>query len=761
MRRAFVLASWFFLVGGLIGAAAHLVLTESASDTVYLIATAQWAVALVVSAIVHKPNRAVWGFLLVISGFSVLGQLLDGRFVADSPLRAVPAAAFLAVQLALVAAMTVAVRQRAGTETREVVADGLIVGLGAWIVVWITLLRPSIEGSNEATLVTTLRGATLGASTLVLFLLATLLFSDAGRTRSVTLIGTGIAATLAGDLLYAVGLRPDVDLSSAVTNAPYIAAYFLGSAAFLHPTIRDFTHPGPTRDSPALATRLLTTTIALVVPVLALVVTDPADTTDRVVRAASMSVLASAVILRVVQSVRANAATQTALVHAARTDSLTGLPNRTQMLTLVSAALRESWQTQRRPAVMFIDVDRFKTINDSLGHMAGDQILTAVAHRLSNAVPAGASVGRMSGDEFVVLVPDITSAAGAATVAESILDAFREPLGVRQGDVFVSASIGVAVPDDPADVTADDLLRNADTAMYRAKEAGRNCIAIFDDSMLERATQRLDVETALYRALERRELRLVHQPIVDVDLGIVIGFEALMRWDREGADPVSPAEFIPIAEETGTIVPIGSWALLDALSHLRHWIDSGVCGPHATMSVNVSPRQLHDPNFVAVVNEALVRSRVAPEQLWLEVTESVMMTEPEQAISSLRRLVGLGVRIAVDDFGTGFSSLSLLQQFPIQRIKIDRAFVDDVADDASSRSLVRTIIAMAEALDLDVVAEGVENIRQLDTLSGLNCRKAQGYLISHPVAAESVPSTVATLENAAAWSRLRRGRPEP
>jgi EAL domain-containing protein (putative c-di-GMP-specific phosphodiesterase class I) len=296
--------------------------------------------------------------------------------------------------------------------------------------------------------------------------------------------------------------------------------------------------------------------------------------------------------------------------------------------------------------------------------------------------------------------------------------------------------------------------------MYRAKEAGRNCIAMFDESMLERATQRLDVETALYRALERRELRLVHQPIVDVDLGIVIGFEALMRWDREDADPVSPAEFIPIAEETGTIVPIGSWALLDALSHLRHWIDSGVCGLHTTMSVNVSPRQLHDPNFVAVVNEALVRSRVAPDQLWLEVTESVMMTEPEQAVSSLRRLVGLGVRIAVDDFGTGFSSLSLLQQFPIQRIKIDRAFVDDVADDASSHSLVRTIIAMVESLGLDVVAEGVENIRQLDTLAGLNCRKAQGYLISHPVSAEAVPSTVATLENAAAWSRLRRGRPE-
>ena len=263
------------------------------------------------------------------------------------------------------------------------------------------------------------------------------------------------------------------------------------------------------------------------------------------------------------------------------------------------------------------------------------------------------------------------------------------------------------------------------------------------------------METALYRALERRELRLVHQPIVDIDLGDVVGFEALMRWEREDGSMISPAEFIPIAEETGTIVPIGAWALLEALTHLRGWISEGACRSDATMSVNVSPRQLHDPNFVAVVSEALMRSHVPAEQLWLEITEGVMIAQPDQALATLTKLCDIGVRIAIDDFGTGYSSLSLLQKFPIHRLKIDKSFVSGVADDQSARSLVRTIIAMGESLGLDMVAEGVESVRQLQTLAELHCAKAQGYLISHPVPPNSISQTVAALDQFGAWSKLR------
>jgi EAL domain-containing protein (putative c-di-GMP-specific phosphodiesterase class I) len=232
-----------------------------------------------------------------------------------------------------------------------------------------------------------------------------------------------------------------------------------------------------------------------------------------------------------------------------------------------------------------------------------------------------------------------------------------------------------------------------------------------------------------------------------------------MRWTRDDGSIISPAEFIPIAEETGTIVPIGAWALLEALTHLRGWINEGICSREATMSVNVSPRQLHDPNFVPVVHEALLRSHIAPEQLWLEVTEGVMIAQPDQALETLTKLCAIGVRIAIDDFGTGYSSLSLLQKFPIQRLKIDRSFVHGVADDLGARSLVRTIIAMGDSLGLDMVAEGVESVRQLQALAELRCAKAQGYLISHPVPPESIGSTVASLTQFGEWSKLRGRNP--
>jgi diguanylate cyclase (GGDEF)-like protein len=497
--------------------------------------------------------------------------------------------------------------------------------------------------------------------------------------------------------------------------------------------------------------RLLTTTVSLIAPIIVLALTDAHGTQDRVVRTLSVSVLAIAAMVRIIQSVRSNARTQERLVRNALTDSLTGLPNRVLMLEHIENAVQQSWRTNRQPTVLFIDVDRFKNINDSLGHSIGDDVLMHVASRLLTSVNQHATVARISGDEFVVLDPTTESPTQSVLLAEQVLDAFREPVTTPEGDMFVTASIGVAYAPKAMELSADDLLRHADTAMYRAKGAGRNCIALFDDSMLHTVSQRLDVETALYRALERNELHLVHQPIVDIDLGIVVGFEALMRWNRSDGGAVSPAEFIPIAEETGTIVPLGSWAINDALTHLRQWIETGVVTPSTTMSVNVSPRQLNDPQFVATVSNALQATGIPAEQLWLEVTESVMITEPAQALSALRRLNTLGVRIAIDDFGTGYSSLSLLQQFPIQCVKIDRAFVQNITDDIGTRNLVKTIIAMADALGADVVAEGIETEGQLLTLQSLECHRAQGYFISKPVATADVPNTVKELHDGDAW----------
>jgi diguanylate cyclase (GGDEF)-like protein len=748
-------AAGLCVVGLGLGVVSSLRADSGLADGLYLGSTVCLAVALLVSAFVNRPDKWVLAGLLSIAGSSVAGQIVDNSYPERDNLQIVAELLFLVVQVVLAVGLLYIVSRRLGSDPRSVLADGSIVAAGSWFLLWLLVVQPAIDREDRSVVLTAIIGVTLAVSVVVLFTLATLLFGDSSRTPAVWFVAGAITFTLAGDFIYASidsGRLPWADVHGIT---PYIVGMFMAAAAFIHPSISTLTDEGPTLPERPLLGRLIVTTSALTVPVVVLALSDPVDETDRIVRAVSMFVLAAAVTGRVVQAVRRNAVTQRQLIHAAQTDALTNLPNRSLMVTHVENSLRVAWALSTQPAVFFVDVDRFKNINDSLGHQAGDDVLVAVATRLRHALPDRCVVGRISGDEFVVLDPDNRNAANALVLAERILECFKEPLTVRQGDVFVSSSVGVATHQHGNPPNAEDLLRQADTAMYRAKDAGRNCIAVFDESMLERATQRLAVETALYRALERRELRLVHQPIVDIDLGEVVGFEALMRWEREDGSMVSPAEFIPIAEETGTIVPIGSWALLEALTHLRDWINQGLCRRDATISVNVSPRQLHDPNFTAVVAEALVRAHVPADQLWLEVTESVMISEPEQALSILRQLCDMGVRVAIDDFGTGYSSLSLLQRFPIQRIKIDRSFVSGVADELGARSLVRTIIAMGESLGLDMVAEGVESVRQLQTLAELRCAKAQGFLISHPVAPDVMGQTIAALEQFGSWQKLR------
>ncbi|MFM7664876.1 MAG: putative bifunctional diguanylate cyclase/phosphodiesterase, partial [Actinomycetota bacterium] len=646
------------------------------------------------------------------------------------------------MQLTLVGGLLIVLQRRIGRDPIGVIADASILALGAWLVMWIFVVRALFDVSGSEPAVVLIKGLTFSLSAIVLFLLVTLLLGDSDNNAVIWLATAAVISSLLGDMLWALSDAERLDVPLAVRNSPYVLALFAAAGTLLHPGVRNLTAQGAYRATRPIAGRLVLVTAGLAVPITVFVGIDAVDTRDRIVRGGSLIVLSIAVLARVIIAVRSNATLQARLITSAQTDALTGLPNRSLMLEHVDTALRTAWRDSRQPTVLFIDVDRFKNINDSLGHSAGDDVLVAVAERLRMVLPSHCVVGRISGDEFVVLDPQSKGPSEAMVLADRVLESFHEPLALRQGDVFVSASIGVSTYRPSVTNNADDLLRHADTAMYRAKESGRNCVAIFDESMLASVTQRLAVETALYRALERRELRLVHQPIIDVSLGEVVGFEALMRWDREDGSTVSPAEFIPIAEETGIIVPIGSWALLEALTHLSEWIAAGVSPRDATMAVNVSPRQLSDPNFVNVVSEALTRAHIPARQLWLEVTESVMIAQPDQALSTLTKLGDLGVRVAIDDFGTGYSSLSLLQKFPIHRLKIDRSFINGVADNDDARSLVRTIIAMCESMNLDMVAEGVESVRQLQVLGELRCLKAQGYLISHPVAPEAMASTV-------------------
>lgn len=478
--------------------------------------------------------------------------------------------------------------------------------------------------------------------------------------------------------------------------------------------------------------------------------------TDKAIRFASILIFALYLLTRLTLELRNNRQEIKRLRTKIQSDSLTSLPNREIALEHLSNALQTVEEIDFKPTVLHLNIDRFKSINDDLGHTAGDALLIEISKRLRDTLDQRCLIARLSGDEFVVVDTQTKSAIESVVLADKILALLVKPFLLSHGDVFISASIGVATYRKDATKSAAELLSNADSAMYWAKDAGRNCVAVFDEAMEQRVKDRLAKETALYRALERKELRLVHQPIIDIGLGDVTGFEALMRWDMQDGTSVPPIEFISIAEETGIIMPIGAWALLEALIHLRGWINEGICSREATMSVNVSARQLHDPKFIAIVNEALIRSHMPAEQLWLEVTESVMITQPEQALETLRNLSALGVRIAIDDFGTGYSSLSFLQRFPIHRLKIDKTFVSNIATDQNARTLVKTIIAMADSLGLEVVAEGVETVQQLHALADLDCSQAQGYLISHPVSPHDIPAALVELNKIGKWPRLRQ-----
>jgi len=755
-ERTLERAAWSCLGAGIVGSVVHVLGgATNIGSVVYGLALLAIVVSTVISATRHQLDRRILSGFFVIIAAIIIGQLFSAASLGAVE-HLVAEVAFFVVQITLVLGLLLVAQRRIGREPLGILADASILSLGAWLVVWIVVLRPLFDTVSNEPFVAGVRGLTFSLSAVVLFLLVTLLLGDSDNSTVVWLASSAILSSLIGDVLWALHEAEVITTSLAVRNAPYVMALFAACATLLHPGIRNLTAQGSYHAARPMAGRLVVVISGLVVPIAVFALTDAQDTRDRVVRTVSVLFLSGVVLLRVVIAVRANAQLQSKLIESAQTDALTGLANRSLMLEHVDTALRTAWRDNRQPTVLFIDVDRFKNINDSLGHAAGDDVLIAVATRLRLILPTHCVVGRIAGDEFVVLDPQTNGPNESMVLADRVLESFHEPLALRQGDVFVSASIGVSTYRPSVTNSADDLLRHADTAMYRAKESGRNCVAIFDESMLASVTQRLAVETALYRALERRELRLVHQPIIDVGLGEVVGFEALMRWDRDDGSSISPAEFIPIAEETGTIVPIGAWALLEALTHLGEWIASGVCPRDATMAVNVSPRQLSDPNFVNLVSEALTRAHIPARQLWLEVTEGVMISQPDQALDALTKLCDLGVRLAIDDFGTGYSSLSLLQKFPIHCLKIDRSFISGVADNADARSLVRTIIAMCESMGLDIVAEGVESVRQLQVLGEMRCAKAQGYLISHPVPPESIASTVATINDLGPWPRTRR-----
>src|SRR5437867_9978524 len=416
-------------------------------------------------------------------------------------------------------------------------------------------------------------------------------------------------------------------------------------------------------------------------------------------------------------------------------DAMTGLPNRPLYMDRLILALAQAGRSNQRLAVFFLDLDRFKDINDSLGHSVGDALLKAVAERIRRCVREGDTVARFGGDEFTLLIPRIDHIDDAAKIAQKILETLKIPFSISDHELFVTTSVGISIyPNDGGD--PETLVRNADSAMYRAKDQGRDNYQLYAPAMNARALERLALENMLRKAISHRELVLFYQPIADMKTKTIVGVEALIRWKHPELGLLSPAHFISVAETSGLIIPIGDWVLRTACKQTKMWqkrLDS-----HLTVAVNLSARQFQQPNLAEIISEVLEETGLDAKCLELEITESNAMQNAENTIYTLRELKALGVRIAMDDFGNGYSSLNYLKRFPIDTLKLDQSFVRDITTDPSDAAIATAVIAMAHSLNLKVIGEGVEKEEQFAWLQKQNCDYIQGYLFSPPQAVENL-----------------------
>lgn len=438
--------------------------------------------------------------------------------------------------------------------------------------------------------------------------------------------------------------------------------------------------------------------------------------------------------IAVIEDITDRKAAEQRLLYLANFDSLTGLPNRTLLRDRLEHAMLQADRLERLVGVLFLDLDRFKTVNDTLGHHSGDQLLCVVAERLKHCIRSGDTVARLGGDEFMVVVEGMKHVDEASHVARQLQEAFEEPIQLHNRELFITPSIGVTLyPLDDSD--SDALLRNADSAMYRAKELGGDRIQFFTQDLNNRAEERLSMESCLRQALGREEFRVAYQPRLDASTGVTVAAEALLRWQHPELGEVSPERFIPILEEIGLIEPVGLWVLRTACAQAMAWSDSDRVS--LRMAVNVSARQFHTQGFVDDVRQVLAETGLPPGQLELEITESALLENIETNRQTLVALRDMGVHIALDDFGTGYSALSYLRQFPIDTMKIDRSFLANVPQSEDDARLVSALVAIASSLDLRVTAEGVETEAQLVFLAGLGCQEVQGFFYAKAL---SVPA---------------------
>ncbi|MEV0895701.1 bifunctional diguanylate cyclase/phosphodiesterase [Actinoplanes sp. NPDC049802] len=741
VARRWAFSSWAVLGAGVPTAVFVAVADATTATTVYLagVLVTVAAMAAGIGRNVAAGQRRPWLLILAALCVSLVGELSRllvrlAEPAAHTVLSVFPTAMLLPSYLLLGAGVLDLLRRSRATDDDPARVDTVLIAVGSALLVWSLWIEPWIAGPDP-------RWQSLLAA--MMPLIAALLFTCAmpmlllGRTGAPALwlfVTSGVALVAANMLLAVRGwFAPGPGgLSLNAVGAGMLLAFFAIAACVLHPTVVVLGQPVQARSRLLHIGRTAMITATLCVPSVLSVAAPPRGQTFALVRATLSLALIGVVVARVVRANNSRARAEQEARWRAQHDQLTRLPNR-EMLAAALTRWTARTAVENRVSVLLLDLDRFKMINDHWGHEAGDELLRGVAARITAATRAEDLVCRVGGDEFAVALTAPAGEPMAERLAGRLLVVLAEPLPLSVGTVGVTASIGIAHSDSSSGVV--ELLRDADTAMYRAKDSGGNRHASFDPRLRELLQRRVTVEHAFRGALDQGQLAVHYQPLVDLKTERVEGFEALMRWTHPELGPMSPVEFIPVAEDTGMIVAAGAWLLEQAAAQAREWRTGHPERPPVHVSVNLAVRQLREPGLAGHVGQILDRTGLPAEGLWLEVTESNFMEDPDTCLRTLHDLEALGITLCIDDFGTGYSSLSYLQRLPVAIVKIDRAFVADVGEGGTNESIVRAVLAMSHALGHRVVAEGVETTVQRDWLRANGCDFGQGWLYGKPLPA--------------------------
>jgi diguanylate cyclase (GGDEF)-like protein len=679
------------------------------------------------------------GLALFVAGdavWSVYGDILH----REAPVASLADALYLPAYVALAVGCLGFARSRGGRDP-DALLDATVVALGGGVLVLSLVIMPS-AGSLTPVIDRVVVSSYPVMDLAILTVLIRLALVPGRRSPVLWLVLGSFSFMLCGDLVYAV-LQQSSSYTAGLLDATWLLAYVGLGAAALHPEMGSLTERSSHREETTLGwgrTAMLGMALLVAPAVLitrGLAERDRGDVLDGVLTA----VVSILVLWRIVRATRQRQRVEATLTHTALHDAVTGLPNRRLLLDRLQQAIARLGRGSVGVVVLFLDLDRFKEVNDGLGHATGDLLLAAVGQRLTGAVRPTDTVARLGGDEFVAICEGIDTSEEAGLMAARLMDVLAREFDFPSGEAFVTASLGMALATDPG-ASAEGLIRDAIAAMYRAKEQGRNRSEFFDDAMRSSTISPLDTVNELHRALARGEFRLHYQPVIDLENGAIVGVEALVRWEHPERGLLAPDQFIPLAESSGLIVPVGWWVMEEALGQAQRW-HAGT-GPLAnvTMNVNVSAIQLREPGFTGRLKEIIREARIDADLVCVELTESTLIDDARSSLETVAGVSAAGVHVALDDFGTGYSSLTYLQRFPVDSLKIDRSFVSGLGTNPGDTIVVEAIIGMARTLGLATVAEGVETREQRDELRALGCTFGQGYLFARPLAPRELEALV-------------------